>query len=261
MGYPNNSWGVTIWEASPSDPEITVTVTNPSLGGAVKDCIVSRGYNVLKMPAAAVAPGAADGLMVVYDAANVWEFAKAVKTSDTVWTAYSVRKFARTGTGTLTQYDNCGGAWLCQTSSMLQSVIKKAEIDAGVIEHAIAYGYWGDGKPTHWGDYPCRINVAGISDRTWAHQIGYRFQLDPAYNIDALSVTPATKVVLRAMQDYGIIFTINSGIGSNSLQRESATGKAWSWSGVFSTIPASVINSLRLINQVCASGETGCPNP
>lgn len=263
IGFPSDLWAPTVWEAAPSDPVITVTLTlgpgDTSLWETIVANATAAGYNQVRMPAAAVSTGSNDSWVTIYDATYVWEMYKAVKTDATHWSAKMVRRWTRTGTGTIPTYDLYGSAWRCATSARLQGTITKDEIDKGQINHALVFGYYGEVKGTHWGEYPCRQSVAGVSTRTWAMNGGYRIQLDPAFNVDALSVTEATKVVLRTLQTYGMIFSYNNGIGSNAVVRESATGKAWNWAGVFSTIPTSVINNLRVIDQICAPGETGCP--
>lgn len=170
-----------------------------------------------------------------------------------------MRRWDRSGMGVIGTYDNSGSVHNCGTSSKLLGTITKSEIDAGQINHALLYTYSSEKKVDGGAmrEYPCRIYRTGNSTRTWAHNTGFIFQLDPRINVDALTIKPIAKVMLKAMQRYGMIFTDNNGAGYQNVQAESATGKPWSWGDTFNSLnwASLILDNLRLIQ--CHSAD--CP--
>jgi hypothetical protein len=259
-----NSFGVsrtgsspTVWKAQPTDPNIVVTIKTTNL--TIKNNILSRGWNLVPIPAAAVPPGQSDAHVIIYNDDYVWEMYRAVKTDNITWSAVSMRKWDRKGKGVIQTYDMSGAIHNCATSSKLLGTIMKAEIDNGQINHALLYTYHAEKKVQGGAlrEYPCRVRTEGTSTRQWAHSTGFLFQLDPTINVDALTVPPVAKVVLKAMQRYGIIFTDNTSPGSQGVQAESDTGKSWSWGNTFSNFGWGnlILDNLRLIS--CHSAD--CP--
>lgn len=257
LTFSRTQYGNRLCTATPSDPIITVS--------GIKTGAQEQGWHQGRMPAECVPPGGTDGWVSVVNEGDgyVWELYAAKKTDATTWSASSARKWPLTGRGHLNPYDNIfgGAVWACTASARIHGTVRKEELDAGEIKHAIAFAYWGERKPDHWGFVPCNAYRAGISDRPAAGYLGERLMLDPNIDVNALAVGKHTKIILRAMQKYGFIFSYNSCLGCGQLLLESDTGKSWSWGSYdFSgNIKDLVFNNMRRIPCVASySGE--CPS-
>jgi hypothetical protein len=92
---------------------------------------------------------------------------------------------------------------------LLGGLIRPEEINAGRIKHALVFaspvrGYYHVPPATHHGCMQCTPNYNAITE-------GHRLQLDPAVNVDALSIPAWNKTILKAMQQYGMYFRDGSG--------------------------------------------------
>jgi hypothetical protein len=265
-----SEWSVPIWQASPSDPVVTVTITNSN--ESVRNAIINNGWNVLPMPPAARSAGMEttsyrDRHMSIigYDGLYIWDFFGAKKDSSGNWFASSMRRWEKSGTGYVAPYDSQGTVRACP-SSLLHGLITYDDIvNKGYIDHALIFSYWGEKKEAHWGLEPCQAYRTGVSDRQWAMLLGERIQLDPALDLDSLNLKPAAKIIARAMQEYGMIFAENCGVGCNAVYAEDLTGKPYSWSGILSAgdlanIP---LNRLRVLEPLIpppGSGTLAAPS-
>jgi hypothetical protein len=86
---------------------------------------------------------------------------------------------------------------------LLGGLIRPEEINAGVIKHPLVFaspdrGHYHVPPATHHGS-------PGTDDRN-AITEGHRLQLDPAFNVDAMSIPTWNKIILKAMQRYGMYF-------------------------------------------------------
>jgi hypothetical protein len=197
--------------------------------------------------------------IIGYDGLYVWDFFRAVKDSSGNWSASSMRRWEKSGTGYVAPYDSQGSPRACPSSHLHGLITYDDIVNKGYIDHALTFSYWGEKKAPHWGLEPCKAYRAGVSDRQWAMLLGERIQLDPTLDLDSLNLKPAAKIIARAMQEYGMIFAINCGQGCNAVYAEDLTGKPYSWSGILSSgdlanIP---LNRLRVLEPIIPPSGPG----
>jgi len=221
-------WSVPIWHAQPDThgTDVTLTVTGPS-----KETAESRGWNKnVPIPKGAQPAGFArmakgeymDGHMVVisHDRRFAWDFF-ALHLHVNPPRAVHVRKWDLSGDGinqNPTLYGSCREAPV----PLLHGLVTYEEVKAGHIKHAIAFG-----TTRQKGEevYPCIMPPT--MKGTGKH--GYRLQLDPSIDTNALPLPKGMKVVARALQEYGMIYVENTGGGSNVLYLEDLTLKKEKW--------------------------------
>lgn len=254
-----SEWSVPVWQNSPSDPLVTVSL--PSGHPAI-----ANGWNVLRIPTNARSAGMENPnyrdrhmSIISHDGLYVWDFFGARKDANGNWSASSLRRWDRSGLGFQSPYDSQGSPRACPTSLQHGLITYDDIVNKGYIDHALAFAYWGEKRAAHWSLEPCRAYREGISDRPWAMLLGERLQLDPTLNLDTLNLKPAAKIIARAMQEYGMIFAENCGVGCNAVYAEDLTGKPYSWSGILSpgdlaNIP---LNRLRVLEPIAPSGGGG----
>jgi parallel beta-helix repeat protein len=246
--YSNeHGWSTSVWTAGGGDPLVTVDT------GADTRCAQYWGTDgacKVPIPPAAVPPGEADGHMTVFTADGLyeWDLYRAVKDGGGNWSATHVRRWDLSTDGINCPYDGRTTVRACP-SPHTHGLIMKSEIDAGLIDHAIQFSYWGEQLQAHWGLYPCQAYRTGVSSRTWAMRLGERIQLDPSIDVTTLGLTAAGEVIATAMQDYGMVFTINCGVGCNSVYAESDTGKGWSWGSTIGDLSGIPINQMRVVED------------
>lgn len=181
-------FGVPIYTATTSSPRYTVTCRITTWG----PCPFT-GMQV-PIPDGAVASPGSDGAMVVVDqdAQKSYEFWQATRSSgkwSTSWGA--VNSLGGSGWG-----GNSTGSG----ASRLGGVIRIAEIAAGTIPHALAI----QTDNTCAGVFRApATKTDGTSTRADCIPEGARVRLDPAVDVDRLTLAPAVRAVARALQVYG----------------------------------------------------------
>jgi hypothetical protein len=104
------------------------------------------------------------------------------------------------------------------------------EIKAGRIDHALAFAY--DHCRTGLFIPPASTAQVALLEAVGSRGIpmGGRIQLDPAWNIESSALTPAGKVIARALQEYGAYCSDYA--GANVLYGENSPAAVAAWSGV-----------------------------
>jgi enterochelin esterase-like enzyme len=163
-----------------------------------------------------------DGHMVVisHDRRYAWDFS-VLHMHVNPLRALHVRKWDLTGDG-INQDPTLYGSCRVAPVPLLHGLVTYEEVKAGRIKHALAFG------TTHQeGEevYPCIMppTMRGTG------KYGYRLQLDPSIDLDALSLPKGAKIIARALQEYGMIYIENTGGGSNGLALEDLTLKKEKW--------------------------------
>jgi hypothetical protein len=136
---------------------------------------------------------------------------------------------------------------------LLHGIITYEEIQRGYIDHALAFAYWGAKRQNHHGVFPCEASREDVSDREWAMVHGFRLQLDPSLDINSLGLNRSGKIIARAMQEYGMIFVENAGVGSNIVYAESLDDRPESWSGILGSLAGIPLEKLRVVEPVYPS--------
>lgn len=116
---------------------------------------------------------------------------------------------------------------------LVAGLIRLDEIKAGRIDHALAFAY--PGPRTDRFTPPAGNAVAARPDRTANFAglpLGARIQLDPEYDIDNTLLSPAGKVIARALQEYGAILVDEA--GATTLYAEGSPAQIDAWRGVLS---------------------------
>lgn len=156
-----------------------------------------------------------DGHFVIVDAAGSYEFFKATVMAGAVVTAKTACYFPFVGPGSSTDtYSVPDAAGL----SLLAGLITAAEMQAGVINHALAFSIPGiaPGPPR-----PPATKSVPTGNGFMVE--GTRIQLDPAVDLSAL--TKAEQIVGKALQTYGAYCRDNGGVFA--IYREVNASYAW----------------------------------
>lgn len=145
------------------------------------------------IPPGAVPNSGSDGVMVTIDETNstIFEFWRASKTGDQWSTAWGAVNSLR-GSG-------WGGAATGSGASRLGGVIRVAEINAGVIPHALAL-QTNNACSTF---RPPALKSDGKSTRADCIPEGALLQLDPSVDLRKLGLSKGELAVATAMQRYG----------------------------------------------------------
>lgn len=114
---------------------------------------------------------------------------------------------------------------------LIAGLIRLDEIKAGRIDHALAIAY----PAPRTGSFVSPASMAleapeGTAPNLVGLPMGARIQLDPAYDIENTNLTPAAKVIARALQEYGAIVVDQT--GSTVLFAESAPAQLEAWQGL-----------------------------
>jgi hypothetical protein len=137
------------------------------------------------------------------------------------------------GSGAHVPTGHTGGAL-----SLLAGLIRPADVRAGVITHALAFGAPVTGpasvSPASWSD---GRNPSGISE-------GARLQLDPTLDLAAWHLSPFQLMIARALQRYGMYLRDTS--GSVTLYAESTTDGS-SYSQPIQPLPRDLLLHMRTL--------------
>jgi Ca-dependent carbohydrate-binding module xylan-binding len=197
-------FGIPIHTAATATQKYTVTCTITSWG----TCPFA-GAQVPIPTGAKVSPGS-DGAMVVVDEAGgkSYEFWQA-KFSNGKWT---------TSWGAINDLNGSGwgGNSTGSGASRLGGVIQLHEIAAGAIPHALSIQIDNTCKTTFRSP---ATKTDGQSSRSDCIPEGARVRLDPAVDLDALTLTPAVRAIGRALQTYGA-YVVDTGGSPVSLSFE-----------------------------------------
>jgi hypothetical protein len=254
-------WSVPIFYANNATPITTVTLKNPAT--IYGQWMGSNHWNDIPIPANAVPSNSSDGYCAIIntDTNEYWDMARVTKNGN-LWSADVTRKFnLLTETGDWSSenpYDMHGGAQISGVP-LIKGLITYSEIQSGVINHALAFGYNTTRRANHWGVYPAYKYNSGGSDRPWAMIEGMRLQLNPALDCSALGLNGYGKIVCRALQEYGMILTIQSGPGCNNLIAESLENKSESWTGIMGSLNSIPLNQFRVVEPIYPSSDTTPP--
>jgi hypothetical protein len=109
-------------------------------------------------------------------------------------------------------------------------LIRLEEVEAGRIDHALVVAY----PHIRGGCYTSPASTAQVPNgevtTTRGIPCGGRIQLDPALDLDALGLDPTTKIIARALQEYGAY--VGDYSGAMSLYAESSPAAMQQWQGL-----------------------------
>lgn len=211
-------FGIPMYSATASTPRYRVDCTGPSSWG---DCPLEAGP--LPIPSGAAPNVGSDGVMTVMDSSTntVSEYWQAFKAPTGEWTATWGAINSMSGSG-------WGGSSTGAGASRIGGVVRVAEIQAGVIDHALVM----QSDNVCEGVYRApAVKTDGDSSRADCIPEGARLQLDPRIDVDAIEgITPGERAVAKAMQVYGA-YLIDRANTSLSVSFELAPDATWSTPG------------------------------
>jgi hypothetical protein len=162
---------------------------------------MQAAFDAVPIPPDARAAAGTDANMVVWQPSTdtMWEFWLMRRATDG-WHA----KWGGRMTGVSTNPGRYDNNWGAPATSLPQigGTITIAELRAGRIDHALAMAVPEPRRGVFV--WPAR-RTDGISDSPLAIPEGTRFRLDPALDVEKLALPPATRILARAAQRYGMV--------------------------------------------------------
>lgn len=114
---------------------------------------------------------------------------------------------------------------------LIAGVIRVEEIKAGQIDHALAFAY-SRPKPNTFVP-PASMSLdetQNAPEAPFGMPFGTRIQLDPAFDVENSALSPAGKVIARALQEYGAILVDQA--GGSTLYAEASPAALEAWEGL-----------------------------
>jgi len=190
-------YGVPIFRADADTPRVQVTCTMADWG----PCPLEG--EPIPIPPEARPSSGHDGAMVVIDdsSGRVYDFWQAKRTSSGHWTLSWGTWAALDGDGSGGESGGVAGGATGAGVNVLAGVVRRAEIRAGRIDHALAFA-------SHWScagvfRYPA-TKTDGQSTSWRCLPEGARLQLDPSIDVAGIpGITPGEVAVAKALQTYG----------------------------------------------------------
>jgi hypothetical protein len=197
-----------------------------------------------------------DGLMVLVDpqARKSWEFSRFGQDTNGQCSASGITIWDLDGPGFRLPFE--GAYWWTYGSNgagtpLIAGLIRPEEIAAGEIRHALLCATPINRKTSRPGG---KQEVCPPASKTDGQGIGLEFipegarlQLDPALDLDRLDLSPAVKIVARAMQRYGMYVTDGARDFKVYFQNLGPDGGKWQqWKG-FDDLTKIPIESFRVL--------------
>ncbi len=177
--------------------------------------------------------------MIDPKAGKAWELHQPVMNEeDGNWRATFGKEVDLTGTGVSTPWMKAatpGDAASARPSGipLVAGLIRLDEIKAGRIDHALAFAYAGPRTDRFVAPASDGLHSgANRAEKTFGLPMGARIQLDPDYDIENTRLSPAGKVIARALQEYGAILVDEA--GATTLFAEGSPAQIEAWRGVLS---------------------------
>jgi hypothetical protein len=214
-GHPTpneNAWTKPIWDAYKDTRKVTVHKASGSV----------LFYNV---PIASGWEPASDGdhSMGIIDWYNrkYYDFWHMYHNGD-YWWADAGYIYDLDGSGIMPK-----GQWSVGGSStpFLAGAIRDEEIVAGIINHPLMCCLATPKRNYHV--YPPAATTDGKDTSTYAIPEGARIQLNPDWNLDSLGLTRTQKIILKAMQEYGIVVKESGGAWALYFEHELSIDGVW----------------------------------
>jgi hypothetical protein len=140
---------------------------------------------------------------------------------------------------------------------LIAGLIRLDDIKAGRIDHALAFAY--PAPRTDKFVAPANGAVESGEGRPANHTglpMGARIQLDPAYDIENTNLSPAAKVIARALQEYGAIVVDQT--GATQLYAEASPAQLEAWEGLLAPGDLAILFTEEMMGRnfrVVAIGE------
>ncbi|MFC7621703.1 hypothetical protein [Microlunatus sp. GCM10028923] len=229
-GVSFERWNVSFYRVPPGTPRVPVRFAD-CYGDGIIPPVFTAALSSVPIPAGALPAAGDDRHLSIYapDTDQLWELWRAERT-ESGWQACwggRIDDVSRSS-GSFPDGTGAAGSGLALAGSM----ITMAEVRAGRIGHAMSLVV-----PTVRADaYSWPANrTDGRSDDPNAPMEGQLFRLDPAIDVDSLSLSPFGRMVARAAQEYGFIVVDQSAavgvVTESGLAQKTRTGTD-PWTGL-----------------------------
>jgi hypothetical protein len=196
--YLNSSaWSTPVYRVGAGQPKVTVICD-----GCASD--LTAAFASVPLPANAKPASGTDQHLVLMDESTdtMWEFWQLHIGTDGAWHASYGGRID--GVSTFSGVFSGTRLWWGATATGLAlagGLITKRDLDQGFIDHALALALPVTAKATI---RPPAVRTDGQSLDLSAIPQGTWFRLDPTVNVDALAITPLSKMIAKAAQTYGM---------------------------------------------------------
>jgi hypothetical protein len=172
------------------------------------------------LPPEARPAAGADSQIIVVQGNDEWNLFAASRAADGSWSATSANRYMHTLSGVVDRAT--GQAWPNRGAGIpyLAGLVRPAELEAGVIRHALAFAF---NAPRKGVFVSPASKTDGLDDHPDAIPEGARLQLDPSFDVNSLT-HPYARVIARALIDYGMIVVDNSGSPKVMLEYRGTAG-------------------------------------
>ena len=140
---------------------------------------------------------------------------------------------------------------------LVAGLIRLDEIKAGKINHALAIAYPSPRTGSFVPPASMALEAAeGSEPNLFGLPMGARIQLDPAYDIENTNLSPAAKVIARALQEYGAIVVDQT--GATQLYAEASPAQLEAWEGLLAPGDLAILFTEEMMGRnfrVVAIGE------
>jgi hypothetical protein len=197
-----------------------------------------------------------DAHMLLVDprARKTWDFSKAKRMPDGSWTASRIDVWDLDGTGFRAPFS--GRYWWTYGARgsgmpLIAGLIRPEEIEAGEIKHALVCATPLNRKTSLPG---VKFELCSPASRTDGNNTGIEFipegarlQLDPNLDLNSLNLSPASKIVAKAMQKYGMYVGDNADDFTIYFQNLGPDGGKWKKYNLFNDLKNIPVNKFRII--------------
>lgn len=168
--------------------------------------------------------------------ATAWEMRAAGKDTAGNWTMGFGNVLDLSGTGVsepwmMAQTASHARAGRISGIPLIAGLIRVDAVKAGRIDHALAFAYAAPKTTTFVS--PATTSLSAVRDRPepdFGMPFGTRIQLDPAFDVENADLSPAGKVIARALQEYGAILVDEA--GGSTLYAEASPAALEAWEGL-----------------------------
>ncbi|MBF0565696.1 MAG: hypothetical protein HQK89_10670, partial [Nitrospirae bacterium] len=193
-------------------------------------------------------------LLVDPKARKSWDFSRARKMSNG-WMASTIAVWDLNGPGFRAPFK--GNNWWTYGSRgsgfpLIAGLIRPEEIEAGEIKHALVFASPINRRSSSAGGKselcsPTASRTDAAENGTQFIAEGARLQLDPSLNLDTLNLSPATKIIARAMQKYGMYDGDNASDLVIYFQNLGPDGGKWKNYNMFQDLQNIPIDKFRVL--------------
>jgi hypothetical protein len=233
VGINTSSYAPPIFVADADTPTRTVRFWDCQGKGYVPSGW-STQFDAVPVPADARPSPGTDAELVIHQPSTdtVWELWKARVLADGTWEACWGGRLQ----GVSRSHGVFGFPWGTTATglSLAGGLITPEELEAGRIDHALAVSVVEPRRSVF--SWPANRTDGFVSSES-AIPEGLRLRLDPTIDVDSLDLTPAARIVARALQTYGMVVRDKSGSVTFYGENVVAEGRSDPYPALFGGVP------------------------